>query len=111
MSANLNSLRPNYRPRPPKPTPPVRESRAPVPQCISGKKRQKVLQRIDYEASVPRCANCKHFAAEGLILFNSLPHYVPDRCKLHNVRVEKAGVCNTWAGHFGDVLDIEEQKP
>lgn len=102
---SLNSMRPNYRPRPPKPAPPVKKAKTTVPQLIGGKSRQKVLKAIDYDASVPRCASCKHFRTEALMLFNSLPHFVPDRCRLHNIRVEKAGVCSTWAGHFGDVLD------
>lgn len=101
----LNSMRPNYRPRPPKPAPPTETVKADVPQLLGGKKRFALLRRIDYEASVPRCGNCKHFADEKLLLFNSLPHHVPDRCRKHNIRVAKVGLCQDWAGHYGDVLE------
>jgi Zn finger protein HypA/HybF involved in hydrogenase expression len=70
----------------------------------TGKKAAKAKVAIEYEQNVPRCDTCKHYRQAKTLLFNSLPHWLPNRCLQHNIRVDPMGLCRTWESKSGEVL-------
>lgn len=75
------------------------------PTLLTGKHAAMVKTRADYESDVPRCQTCRHFRSARILLVEGLAKPYPDRCKLHRVACEPAGLCATWENRAGERLE------
>jgi hypothetical protein len=56
--------------------------------------RKKLKKAWGWEASVVRCANCGKFKKPQTVLLNSLPTYIPPRCKLGDFITKPEACCD-----------------
>lgn len=61
---------------------------------------------VEYEDSVPRCANCLHFqVSSDRLRLKGYDIRVAGKCRQHGFDAVAVGMCNTWKHPLGDTVE------
>lgn len=67
---------------------------------------KKLKKKVNYESTVPRCGNCVHIQHSHMIkTVDQGLVYAQAICGKHGFGVKTVGVCDTWQGKEGEVLE------
>ena len=67
-------------------------------------------KEVEYERSVPRCANCISYQGPVLVTNNGVKAYQMPFCRHNEFSVDMNGCCNKWEGKDGTVLLEAEEE-